>query len=297
MKTKNITRRELLKQTSFAIGGLTLLNAPSTLWGKTTDAKTRVVLIRDERIPEYGTVADPAVVREMLNKAVCALLDEKDAAAAWKKLIKPTDIVGIKTNEWNSLPTPHELEEAIKQEVLGAGVKTENVSITDRSVKSDPVFQKATALINTRPMRTHAWSGVGTLMKNYIMFADTPSAYHPDSCADLAKLFELPNVKGKTRLHVLVMSTPQFQSVGSHSFSPDYTWAYKGLLVGLDPVAIDSTGLRIIQAKRNEFFKEDRPLNPPSKHIELADTRHHLGTADPEKIELVKIGWTKDSYI
>jgi hypothetical protein len=56
-------------------------------------------------------------------------------------------------------------------------------------------------------------------------------------------------------------------------------------------VAVDATGARIIQAKRREFFGEDRPINPPPKHIELADSRHHLGTADPKKIELIKIGW------
>jgi hypothetical protein len=158
-------------------------------------------------------------------------------------------------------------------------------------------FQKATALINVRPMRAHAWSGVGTLLKNYIMFAERPSAYHADSCADLATLWQLPMVKGKTRLNILVMYTPQFHCVGPHSFSADYVWEYKGMLVGLDPVAVDSVGLRIIQAKRNEYFKEERPLNPPAKHIELADTRHHLGIADPAKIELIKIGWDKDTFV
>jgi hypothetical protein len=110
-------------------------------------------------------------------------------------------------------------------------------------------------------------------------------------------LWELPLVKGKTRLNVLVMLTPQFHSTGPHSFSPKYVWKYYGFLVGFDPVAIDAIGLRIIQAKRKEFFGEDRPLNPPAKHILLADTRHHLGTADPNKIKLIKIGYDKDLMI
>jgi hypothetical protein len=66
------------------------------------------------------------------------------------------------------------------------------------------------------------------------------------------------------------------------------------MLVGFDPVAVDSVGLRILQAKRREYFGQDQPLNPPAKHILLADTRHHLGTADPDKIELVKMGWKED---
>jgi hypothetical protein len=149
----------------------------------------------------------------------------------------------------------------------------------------------ATALINARPMRTHHWSGVGSLIKNYIQFVKKPHEFHPDSCADLATIWKLPLVKGKTRLNILVLFTPLFHGIGPHHFSTKYTWAYKGILLGLDPVAVDSVGVRILMAKRREFFKEERPLNPPPKHIFLADTRHHLGTADPGKIDLIKLGW------
>jgi hypothetical protein len=206
-------------------------------------------------------------------------------------------VVGIKTNVWSYLATPPELEKAIKSRVMEAGVADKNISIKDRDVLSDPVFQKATALINVRPMRTHAWSGVGSLIKNYIMFTPNPSSYHGDSCADLATLFELPEVKGKSRLHILVMLTPLFHGVGPHHFNKEFTWPYKGIIAGFDPVAVDSVGLQIIQAKRREYFGEDKPLNPPAKHILLADTRHHLGTADPEMIELVKLGWQKEAMV
>ena len=33
------------------------------------------------------------------------------------------------------------------------------------------------------------------------------------------------------------------------------------------------------------------------QHIALADTRHRLATADPAKIELVRIGYAKDALI
>jgi hypothetical protein len=146
-------------------------------------------------------------------------------------------------------------------------------------------------------MRTHDWSGLGTCIKNYIMFVPDPPRYHPDSCADLAALWQLPLTKGKTRLNVLVMLTPLFHSVGPHGFNPAYVWSYSGLVVSLDPVAADATGARIIQAKRREFFGDDRPINPPPKHIELADSRHRLGTADPKRIDLVKLGWQEGVLI
>ncbi len=293
-----ITRRDLLKKTAIAAAGsAVLLSRPVEAWADAQQAKTKVVLVRNQQLFAKGDSPDPDIARQMLDQSVCTLTGQKDAAAAWKTIVKPADTLGIKTNGWNKLPTPTVLEETLKERAIAAGVDPEKISIKDHGILSDPVFQKATALINIRPMRTHAWSGVGTLMKNYIMFSPSPSSYHPDSCASLATLFDLPEVKGKSRLHILVMFTPQFHHLAPMHFSEEYTWKYCGLLVGFDPVAVDSIGLRIIEAKRTEYFKEYTPLNPPAKHIALADTKYHLGTADPAKIELVKLGWNSDSFV
>jgi len=297
MKKKTISRRKFIKDGAAALAAGSLALAWPWELGAQEPGKTRVVLIRDKDVLDESGVAKADVMQKMLDEAIRTLLSEKETATAWKKIIKPTDVVGIKTNVWRALATPPQLEEAIRNGVLSTGVKAENISVRDRGVLSDPVFMKATALINVRPMRTHDWSGLGTLLKNYIMFVPDPPRFHPDSCADLATLWQLPEVKGKTRLNILVMLTPLFHSVGPHGFNPAYVWKYYGLLVGLDPVAVDACGARIIQAKRREFFGEDRPINPPPKHIELADTRHHLGTADPNKIELVKLGWQEGILI
>jgi len=290
MKKKTISRRAFIKDGAVALAAGSLALAWPWEIGAQTPGKTRVVLIRDQDVLDESGVVKVDVVQKMLDEALRTLLDEKETTTAWKKIIRPTDVVGIKSNVWRSLPTPPQLEEAIRRGVLAAGVKAKNISVRDWGVLDDPVFAKATALVNVRPLRTHDWSGLGTCIKNYIMFVPDPPRYHPDSCADLATLWQLPIVKGKTRLNILVMLTPLFHSVGPHGFNPSYVWKYNGLLVGLDPVAVDATGARIIQAKRREFFGEDRPINPPPKHIGLADTRHHLGTADPNKIELIKLG-------
>jgi hypothetical protein len=297
MKPKVRTRREFLKETTTAaLAGALYLSTPVELFAK-TQKKTRVVLVRNKNVLDNLNKSREEIVQQMLDEAVTILLDEKDPVQAWKKLIKPTDIVGIKSNEWQPLCTPPELERAIESRILDAGVSVKNIGINDRGARYDPLFLKATALINVRPMRTHYWSGVGSLIKNYIVFLEEPHTYHPDTCADLAAIWKLPLVKGKTRLNILVLFNPLFQGVGPHHFSPKYTWPYKGMLVGLDPVAVDSIGVRIFKAKRKEFFGEERPLNPPPKHIFLADTRHHLGTADPAKIDLIKIGWGKGILI
>ena len=117
------------------------------------------------------------------------------------------------------------------------------------------------------------------------------------SCADLATTFSLPQVKGKNRLNILCALTPQFHGRGPHHFSRRYVWSYKGLIVGQDPVAVDTIGLRLIMAKRRIELGPAQELPPVPKHIQLADTRHHLGTSDMARIDLVKIGWDADILV
>lgn len=259
--------------------------------------RSRVVLIRDKGVVGSGGGVDPGVLRRMLQDAVVALTGAATPEAAWKTLVRSNDVVGIKSNAWNRLRTPAELEAAIRAAVVGAGVDTANVDVDDRDVLRNPVFGRATALINVRPMRTHYWSGLGTCLKNYIMFVPRPSEYHGDACASLGAIWRLPEVEGKTRLNVLVMLTPQFHNVGPHGFSPDFVWTYGGLLVGSDPVAVDVTGARIIAAKRRESFGEERPISPRPHHIQVADTRYGIGVSDPARIDLIRIGWEQEALI
>jgi len=257
---------------------------------------SRVVLIRRREVLSSGGRLNSEILHEMLNKAVAALFEE-DSAAAWRRVVPPSDVVGIKSNVWKYLPTPPALEDAIRREVLRAGVKPENVAVDDRGVRTNPVFNRATAIINTRPLRTHDWSGLGTSIKNLIMFVPRPQDYHGDACASLGAIWHLPQLEGKVRLNVLVMLTPQFHSTGPHSFSPKHVWPYYGLIVGIDPVAVDATGARIIEAKRKLFFGDDRPISPPPHHIEIAGERYGLGVSDPNQIDLVRLGSMEDALV
>jgi hypothetical protein len=294
---KSISRRQFIKSASAAAIGTTLLLSGQETTAPVKSGRSRVVLVRDLNVLDENGNPQYVVVEEMLDAGIKALTGMPDPHSAWKTIIKPDDIVGIKNNRWPYLRTTAEVENTIKKRVIEVGVKEANISVDDLGVLQNPVFQKATALINARPMRSHHWAGVGSLIKNYIMFIPEPITIHPDSCADLASIWNLPVVKGKTRLNVLVMFTPQFHSFGPHSFNPKYVWKYYGLMLGFDPVAVDATGLRIIEAIRREYFAEERPLNPPAKHIAIADSKYHLGTADPQKIELVKIGYDKESFV
>jgi len=294
-KSKVITRRDFLRGTVYTA----LATSLGPYIGKEgiAEEKVKVALIRDKRVIDKQGRINQKVLQEMLDKGVSQLLGEEKPIQAWRKLIEPTDIVGIKSNEWAPLPTPKELEAAIQQRVLDVGVPEENISIDDRGILDNRVFQSSTALINVRPLRTHFWSGVGGCIKNYVMFTRTPWLYHGDSCSPLASIWNKSLVKGKTRLNILSLIQTQFWSRGAHHFDRRYISEYKGLLIGKDPVALDAVGNRLLQIQRVKHFGEDRPLDTQPIHIFVADQKYKLGVSDLRRIEIIKLGWMEGVLI
>ncbi len=291
-------RREFLKQAGLATLGSALgLSAARDESPTKGSKRARVVLIRHPKAVDEKGRPDPEIIQRMLDDAVMALTDKDSPKEAWATLVSPEDLVGIKTNVWAYLPTPSAVEQALFRRIRGVGVPSERIGIRDRGVLNDPIFQRATALFNARPLRTHYWAGIGGCLKNYIMFVPRPSEYHPDECADLGAIWKLHRLRERTRLNVLVALTPLFYGRGPHHFNRRYVWPYRGLLVGTDPVALDAVGARLLQAKRIAYFGEDRPLDTTPKHVILADKRHGVGCADLSRIEVIRLGWMEEALI
>ncbi|MCX5811699.1 MAG: DUF362 domain-containing protein [Proteobacteria bacterium] len=296
MKEKKIiTRRDFLKGTT----GLFLAGALASAFPRGAQAQStaQVIIIRRSEVLDSKGEINAGVLQSMLDEAIQALTNRKGTLAGWQSLFNKADTVGIKTNVWRYLSTPKELEDGIKQRLLDIGVNEKNLSVDDRGVLENPVFMNATALVNVRPVRTHHWSGVGTCLKNYIMFVKSPSSYHGDACSDLGKIWTLPMVKGKTRLNILCALTPQFYGRGANYFDRRYVWPYKGLIVGTDPVAVDAVGAELLRLKRAAFFGEEKSLDVLPVHITTADKKYHLGISDLSKIRVVKLGWSEEVLI
>ena len=295
MEKGMITRRDFLRVTA---GAAMAAAMDSRILGEAgAEPSVRVVLIRNaEVLGPQGTVREE-ILRSMLDEGVKSLLETNGPLEAWQKLIKSSDVVGIKSNTWARMPTPKELETAIKGRLLDVGVAEKNIGIDDRGVLNNPIFLNSTALVNVRPLRTHHWSGVGTCLKNYIQFVPDPPSYHDEGCSPLGKIWTYPVVKGKTRLNILSCLTPQFYGRGANFFDRRYVWPYKGLIIGTDPVAVDTVGAHLLQTKRISFFGEDRALDVSPVHITVADKKYHLGVSDLSRIQLVKLGWMEEVLV
>jgi len=295
MKEKIITRRDFLRVAAGTAVAATM--APGIQLEARAEPTAKVILIRNAEVLGPQDQVQEEVLQSMLDEAVKSLLGTDKPMGAWKKLFKSSDVVGIKSNEWQKLPTPKELEVAIKRRLLDAGVAEKNIGIDDRGVLNNPIFLNATALVNVRPLRTHHWSGVGTCLKNYIQFVPNRPDYHEEGCSPLGKIWTYPIVKGKTRLNILSAITPQFYGRGANFFDKRYVWPYKGLIIGTDPVAVDTVGAHLLQSKRIAFFGEDKSLDVPPIHITVADRKYHLGVSDLNRIQLIKLGWMEEVLI
>jgi hypothetical protein len=295
MEEKIITRRDFLR----VAGGTAMAAAlgAGILGEARAEPTAKVVLIRNAEVLGPHEKVQGGILQSMLDEAIKTLLGTNDPLEAWRMLIKSSDVVGVKSNEWGKLPTPKELETAIKRRLLDVGVAEGNMDIADRGVLNNPTFLKATALINVRPLRTHHWAGVGTCLKNYIQFDPNRSSFHDEACAALGKIWTYPIVQGKTRLNILSVLTPQFYGRGANFFDHRYLWPYRGLIVGTDPVAVDAVGAHLLQVKRVAFFGEDRALDAPPSHIIVADKKYHLGVSDLSRIQVIKLGWMEDVLI
>lgn len=294
-KPYNLTRRDFLKGSTGMM--VTLGLTPTVSVPAQAQDRSKVVVIRHSKVIGHDGKINGPILQSMVDEAVQTLGGQKEALKAWQTLFKKTDIVGIKTNVWRYLATPEELEQTLRRRLIDSGIPETAIGIDDRGVLHNPLFGRTTALINVRPLRIHYWSGVGSCLKNYIMFVPNPSAYHGEACSDLGKIWTLPLVKGKTRLNILVALTPQFFGRGPHSFDLRYIWAYKGLIVGTDPVAVDAVGAELLRQKRLAFFGDDRELDVQPIHIAVADKKYRLGTSDLRRIEVIKLGWMEQDLL
>jgi hypothetical protein len=322
VRHRGLTRRDFIRDTALGAGLGLALGQREASSQEVRASKSKVVLVLDENVLDDNHRVDEPTVAAMLRRAMLTYTGEDDSKKAWSHFVKPTDIVGIKANVMIT-PTKPELLRAIISELQGIGVPGENIYTWDRTSYGVGLegadlkkrtgrctfdsrgfctlaTEKCTVLFNVPGTKVHSLSGVGIAVKNWvggITFKELPisgnrnAAYfrlHVDSCADLAKICWIPEIREKCKLNIVEAFRPLFH--GGPQVDPKYLWDYKGLFVSEDPVAVDVICARMLQAKRDEYRGEHWPIEPPIKHLLIADSKYNLGNSDLSRIELVKQG-------
>lgn len=319
------TRREFLKQ--MALTGAALSALPSALAAAEPEAgrKSLVVMTTDRAVmPREGEVSQ-VVFEKMVGRCVAKLTGSRTGAEGWKKLFKPTDIVGIKVNclFGKGVSTRPEAVRAVIAGLKMAGVDENNIIVWDRSSsdmiksgfpinKDGPgvkyfaddghwgneithgrfkgrvtriITDRITALINMPVLKTHGISGLSCCLKNHFGSFDNPGNHHADACIAMADFSSIPVVKAKSRLVVIDAIRPQHS--GGPGLQNQDQWNLYSVMVSRDPVAADYVGTQIIQSKLKELGK-----NPiPDKKLVWLQAAQELGVGvcDPSRIEVLKV--------
>jgi len=100
------------------------------------EGKSRVVAASSPKVFGEGRALKQEAVQKLVDAAVCGLTGEKDATAAWKRFVKPNDVVGIKASclAGERLSTRIEVVRAIARGLQAADVRPSRIYVWDRKL-------------------------------------------------------------------------------------------------------------------------------------------------------------------
>ena len=313
------TRRDFLLA-GFTLGSTLLTNGacrgdvPPPSAGTAPDGKSKVVIARDEKLRTSGAGLDADRLLKMLDRSMQTFFDRDDPVEAWRQVVRPGEVVGLKVNclsgKGNSTRT--ELVDAICEGLQQAGIK--EIVVWDRlnadlesarfriaergtgircfgndtlgyedelatfgsagSLLAKTLTQVCDAIINLPVLKDHGIAGVTIALKNMFGVIHNHNKYHV-TMGDPYIADVNMLPPIRSKVRLTICDATTAQYEGGPSFMPQWTWPFNGLIVGADPVALDYTGWRIIEKKRAEAGM--KPLKEAKR-----DPAYIARAADPE---------------
>jgi uncharacterized protein (DUF362 family) len=191
--------------------------------------------------------------------------------------------------------TDMELEQAgYKINKSGKGIQVYSTSDFSSPFKVDhistgvsSIIDKCTALINIPLLKTHRGALLTMNLKNHYgsipkeIVQDSRLKFHSDGrFENIVRVNALPPIKEKTRLCIADGIIAQYNE--GPKGNPNFQWNFGGILVGTDPVAVDSIGLKIINDKRREKNLQPYKVN----YLQWAE-EEGLGTSNINSVNLI----------
>lgn len=153
---------------------------------------------------------------------------------------------------------------------------------------SQIISSYCTAIVNVPILKDHDLAGTSVGMKNFFGVIHNPNKYHDGNCDPyVAELSNHPYIKNKLRL--IICDALKAQYNGGPAFKPQWAWDYNGILIGVDPVAVDRIGTQILEEKRMEVgLPSLKDAGREPKYIKTA-AKLGLGVDDPALIDVLEI--------
>jgi uncharacterized protein (DUF362 family) len=140
-------------------------------------------------------------------------------------------------------------------------------------------------MINIPVLKDHGVAGITGSLKNHYGSIDNPRQFHGNGCTGpgVPEINAIPVIRRKERLIVCDALLGVYN--GGPRWKRPYIWPYGGLIVGTDPVAVDSVVLGLLDEKRQSEDMER--LGHRARHIQAAQELG-LGNGDSSRLQLVQ---------
>ena len=313
------TRRSFLKQT-FALGTTLGLCQPehagALAFPSGAEAgRSRVVIARDAKIRTAGTNFDSNRLAQLLDHALQSCFNCDSPIEAWKKVVRPNEVVGLKVNclGGRGNATHPELVDVIVERLRQAGIT--EIVIWDRqnsdleharfkiaergsglrcfgndvlgfeddlttfgkagSLLCRTLTQVCDAVINLPVLKDHGIAGVTLALKSMFGAIHNPNKYHSDA-GDPYVADVNSFAPIRQKVRLHICDGLNAQYEGGPSYMPQWMWPFNGVLVSPDPVALDYVGWKIIEKKRAEVgMKPLHELKREPAYISTAAGAEH----------------------
>ena len=288
------TRRSFLRQSIGTAACALILSSgraassPSTA---TEAGRSRVVISCEPKVRGAGSSFDTAQVGKLLDRALQASFNVDSPLEAWKQVVRPGEVVGLKVNclGGRGNATHPELVEAITERLREAGIteiiiwERQNSDLERARYKiveggrglrcfgNDTlgfeddlsIFGQAgsrvcrtltrvcDAVINLPVLKDHGIAGVTLALKSMFGAIHNPNKYHSNGGDPYVADVNMLAAI-RQKLRLHICDGLNAQYEGGPSFMPQWMWPFNGLLVARDPVALDYVGWKIIEKRRAE---------------------------------------------
>jgi hypothetical protein len=249
-------------------------------WVRVDKAQSRVVDVRSAKVAGLQAV-DSEALGEMLDQGIQSLTAATTPAAGWRSVLGSVERVLIKFNSVGDriLRVNEALARLLVDRLGTAGYAPEGVALVEapgflrgqlgtaqvtsgwggeievggRPEQLARYLFEADAIINVPLLKTHQLAGMSGCLKNLShALIRHPADFHANGCSPyVGQVVNSQEVS--SRLQLNVMNAVRIVVDRGPDARPEDIVGYGGLLLGLDPLAVDNVGLSILSVERRRL--------------------------------------------
>jgi hypothetical protein len=285
---------QMQRMISVALNELFVLDSSKEALKKIIAEQDKVGLKVNTYLGQKANATHPELAEALSTLLIQAGIQENNIII-WDRAKNELEDAGYKINTSGQgkrcLSTMTHRVERLAQPFMG--YEDAAIAIGKTSSRLSSILTKFTTVtINMPVLRTDKFAtnyGInGAIQNMYHAIEITPQntkALYANECdPGAAQVYGIAAIKDKTRLIVCDALTPLYN--GGPMDDQQYHTNYNGIIVGIDPVAVDAVGQSVLQKIRDKKGGKEWP-KLVSNHLITAE-KYNLGVSDLSRIQIIE---------